>query len=96
MANPSSWNTHQVAAATEKKNENFRAAFGISSDYVSGSAFDETQKALKAEAAAAKRQEMEERYESMCENTNWETSDLKTHTLHDRAKSCLLWSSAFQ
>ena len=61
MADPSSWNTHQVAAASEKKNEKFRAAFGISADYVSGSAFDETQKALKAEEAAAKKQEMEEK-----------------------------------
>ena len=61
MVDPSSWNSHQVAAATEKKNDKFRAAFGISTDYVSGSAFDDTMKALKAEEAAAKRQEEKEK-----------------------------------
>ena len=64
MIDPSSWDSHQVAAATEKKNEKFRAAFGISSEYVGGSAFDDTLKALKAEEAAAKKEEEENKYVS--------------------------------
>lgn len=54
--------SHELAAASEQKNEKFRAAFGISKDYVSGSAFDETRQAQKAEEAAAKRQERNEKY----------------------------------
>ena len=62
MIDPSSWDSHQLAAATEKKNEKFRSAFGISSDYVGGSAFDDTLKAMKAEEAAAKKEEGENKY----------------------------------
>ena len=32
--------SHNVAEATQKKNEQLRAAFGIKEDYVEGSAFD--------------------------------------------------------
>ena len=42
--------SHQVAEATQKKNEQLKAAFGISEDYVEGSAFDVGQQmARKAE-----------------------------------------------
>ena len=48
MGAPGSWDTHHIAAATERKNEKFRQAFGISKDYVGGSAFDIGHKAMKA------------------------------------------------
>ncbi len=35
--------SHQVAEATQKKNAQLKAAFGISENYVEGSAFDVTQ-----------------------------------------------------
>jgi len=42
--------SHQVAEAAQKKNEQLKAAFGIREDYVEGSAFDVGQQmARKAE-----------------------------------------------
>ena len=48
VGGPGAWDTHHIAAAAEKKNEKFRQAFGISKDYVGGSAFDAGHKAMKA------------------------------------------------
>ena len=46
-----------MAAVNEKKNELFRNAFGISQDYIRGSAFDPNRQASKAAEREAKRME---------------------------------------
>lgn len=48
--------THQIAEATQRKNKELRAAFGIRDDYVEGSAFDVGQQAAKAALAKAERE----------------------------------------
>lgn len=48
--------SHQVAEATQRKNQQLRAAFGIRDDYVEGSAFDVGQQAAKAALAKAERE----------------------------------------
>lgn len=48
--------THQAAEATQRKNQQLRAAFGIREDYVEGSAFDVGQQAAKAALAKAERE----------------------------------------
>ena len=51
--------SHQLAEAAQKKNEQLRAAFGIRPDYVDGSAFafDPAQQAMKAAKEEEKLQE---------------------------------------
>lgn len=51
--------SHMMAEATRKKNEQLRAAFGIRDDYVDGSAFafDPAQQAMKAAKEEEKLQE---------------------------------------
>ena len=51
--------THQMAEATQRKNQQLRAAFGISDDYVEGSAFDIGQQAAKAAQREKEREEAE-------------------------------------
>lgn len=48
--------THQMAEASQKKNQELRAAFGIRDDYVEGSAFDVGQQAARAAQAKAERE----------------------------------------
>lgn len=48
--------THQMAEASLKKNQELRAAFGIRDDYVEGSAFNVGQQAAKAVQAKAERE----------------------------------------
>lgn len=48
--------SHQIAEATQRKNKQLRAAFGIREDYVEGSAFDVGQQAVKAALAQAERE----------------------------------------
>ena len=49
--------SHQIAEASQKKNQELRAAFGIRDDYVEGSAFDIGQQAAKAAKARAEKEE---------------------------------------
>ena len=58
QANPygGSGDTHQMAEASQRKNQELRAAFGIRDDYVEGSAFDVGQQAAKAARARAERE----------------------------------------
>ena len=49
--------SHHMAIVNEQKNEKFRNAFGISKEYMGGSAFDPTRQAEKAAEREAKRQE---------------------------------------
>jgi len=51
-----SGDSHQVAEAMQRKNEELRAAFGIREDYVEGSAFDIGQQAARAAEARAQRE----------------------------------------
>ena len=51
--------SHHLAVETEKRNESIRQAFGISKDYVSGSAFDFLQQQEKAAERKAAREERE-------------------------------------
>jgi hypothetical protein len=48
--------THQMAEATQRKNQQLRAAFGIRDDYVEGSAFDIGQQAAKAALTKAQKE----------------------------------------
>lgn len=41
-------NSHQMAEASQRKDQELRAAFGIRDDYVEGSAFNIGQQAVKA------------------------------------------------
>lgn len=52
--------SHQIAEALQKKNQQLRAAFGIREDYVEGSAFDVAKKMAKAELARAEREKEKE------------------------------------
>ncbi|XP_015678832.1 serine/arginine repetitive matrix protein 2-like [Protobothrops mucrosquamatus] len=52
--------THQLAEASEKKNERLRAAFGISDSYVDGSSFDPNRRAKEAATAAVAKQQQEQ------------------------------------
>lgn len=56
---PGMIDSHHLAAETEKRNENIRKAFGISKDYVGGSAFDFLQQQEKATERRAKKDEEE-------------------------------------
>lgn len=51
--------SHHLAVETEKRNENIRKAFGISENYVGGSAFDFLAQQEKAAEKKAKREEEE-------------------------------------
>ena len=56
------WETHQLAEASERKNQQLRAAFGIRDDYVDGSSFDvlnQADKTAQAKAKAEKEQKIE-------------------------------------
>lgn len=53
----STMDSHHMAIVNEEKNEKFRNAFGISKDYMGGSAFDPDRQAAKAAEREAKRQE---------------------------------------
>lgn len=55
----SSVDSHHMAVVNEKKNEKFRNAFGISKEYMGGSAFDPNRQAEKAAERQAKREERE-------------------------------------
>jgi serine/arginine repetitive matrix protein 2 len=56
---PGMMDSHHLAMETEKRNENIRKAFGISKDYVGGSAFDFLQQQEKAAERKAAREERE-------------------------------------
>lgn len=56
---PGMMDSHHLAVETEKRNESIRKAFGISKDYVSGSAFDFLQQQEKAAERKAERAEKE-------------------------------------
>lgn len=51
--------SHHMAVVNEKKNEKFRNAFGISKEYMGGSAFDPNRQAEKVAERKAKREERE-------------------------------------
>ena len=55
----SSVDSHHLASLNDKKNEKFRAAFGISQEYIGGSSFDIVHQTMKAAEREAKRQEKE-------------------------------------
>lgn len=56
QSTPYGGDTHQLAEASQRKDQELRAAFGIRDDYVGGSAFDTELQAAKAALIKAERQ----------------------------------------
>lgn len=54
---PVAQETHQIAELQQDKNARLRDAFGISADYVDGSAMEKSKKAAETKAAAAESQD---------------------------------------
>lgn len=69
---PGMGDSHHLAVEMEKRNESIRKAFGISKDYVCGSAFDIAQQAVRAAERKAKREEREAEKEQFKNETSIE------------------------
>ena len=65
QALPGMMDSHHLAVEMEKRNESIREAFGISKDYVGGSAFDFLEQQAKVAERKAKREEEEAEREKL-------------------------------